>query len=256
MVCIRTETVPSCAAVCPCACFSPCSPLSWRCVQGTGRGNGPVRVAHGSEESWEHLRARAPHGNEGLQAAAGSLPWPNLGCEVLWKGGGGTMTGYLGCEREGGRRCPRCTACRDLRGPTAWTRRGYFWRGFKCLDAPSNPEGERGRGVHQYLPCFQIPITGQTPWLLHTLWFIVRRCATQVRFLAASCQHSSISVDRGVSLRRWLNAHWENVTFPSMFPDLSPHPQSVTTSLLVMLMSNPHQKAGALTKVGGLLNWP
>ncbi len=76
----------------------------------------------------------------------------------------GLLKGGRERERE---RWPRCTACRDLRWPTAWTRRGYFWRGFKCLDATSNPERKKGESINTFF-CVQISITGQTPdYLTH-----------------------------------------------------------------------------------------
>lgn len=58
--------------------------------------------------------------------------------------------GVSGCSnqrwRQGRPSWSRCAACGDLRGPTAWTSRGYFWRGFVRLDTSSKSR-EEGRGI-------------------------------------------------------------------------------------------------------------
>lgn len=76
------------------------------------------------------------------------------------------MTRAIGLLRGGEReRWPRCTACRDLRGPTAWKSRGYFWRGFVRLDATSNPE----RKEVESMDTFCVQICTSPDWLLRPL---------------------------------------------------------------------------------------
>lgn len=58
--------------------------------------------------------------------------------------GGGVVSNQR--WRQGRRGWSRCAACGDLRGPTAWTSRGYFWRGFVRLDTGSKSR-EEGRGI-------------------------------------------------------------------------------------------------------------
>lgn len=46
----------------------------------------------------------------------------------------------------------------DLLGPTAWTNRGYFWRGFVRLDSTANPERKEEGSL---TPCLR---SDRHPW--------------------------------------------------------------------------------------------
>lgn len=156
-------------------CFSLSAPVKHVACRERGRGTGrwPLRTtARHQGSTLEHVRSAEMKADRPLRA----LSWvrcPNPGCEVSWGGGKGhsdKRSGYLEGERGGKReRWPRCTACRDLRGPTAWTSRGYFWRGFMCLDATSNPERKKVESIDAFF-CVQISITVQTDYHAHSFY--------------------------------------------------------------------------------------
>lgn len=112
-----------------------------------------LRTAAGYQGStWEHVRSTEVKAYRPLRALFRRSRGLILAVRCP-KWGRNTMASYRATyegerERE---RWPRCTGCRDLRGPTAWTRRGYFWRGFKCLDATSNPERKKWESINTLL---------------------------------------------------------------------------------------------------------
>lgn len=115
-------------------------------------GSEPVYFTHDSKVPREHLRARALRGSDSWLAASSSAG-------LIWRGGGSEV----GKVEELVKVC----SPGDLRGPTAWTNRGYFWSGFVRLDTAANPE--RKEEDHWHHVCVQIAIPGST----RTLWVVV-----------------------------------------------------------------------------------
>lgn len=109
-------------------------------------GSEPVPFTHDSKVPLEHLQARALRGS-GTRLAAWNLC---RGCSgLIWRGGWPVNQPW----KQGGPVWSRCAACGDLRGPTAWTSRGYFWRGFVRLDTAANPDRkEEGSLTHCLRP--------------------------------------------------------------------------------------------------------
>lgn len=96
--------------------------------------------------TWEHLRACALRGNQSWLAVSSAAVGLGVG------GWGGSSQRW----RQGRQSWSRCAARGDLRGPTAWTSRGYFWRGFVRLDSSSKSR-EEGRGITDTLFALREP---------------------------------------------------------------------------------------------------
>lgn len=113
----------------------------WCTLRTAARHQGSTSVhVHSTEMKAYRLLCSLPYRSSGLILA---MRCPE-GEGTQWH----EISGYLVRRRE---MWPRCTACRDLRGPTAWTSRVYFWRGFKCLDTTSNPERKKGVSMNTFL---------------------------------------------------------------------------------------------------------